>query len=63
MHCKDTHYFIKTKIRRTFFVLEYFRFIQLCDSRTVPGGKYLFVFTDNVYQVIVTLGMNLDVRQ
>lgn len=28
----------------------------------MPGGENVWVFTDNVYQVIVTLWVNLDVR-
>lgn len=29
----------------------------------MPGWENIFVFTDDVYQVVVTLRMNLDVRQ
>ena len=43
--------------------MEYFWGVEVSDWRTVPGREYIFVFTDDVDQVIVTLGMDLKVSQ
>ncbi len=37
--------------------------VEVGDWRTVSGRKNLFVFTDDVDQVVITLGMDLKVSQ
>ena len=46
-----------------FFVLECFWSVKICDGGGMPRRKKLFVFTDDVDQVVITLGMDLKVSQ
>ena len=36
---------------------------EICDWGGVPGGEIIGSFTDNSDQIIVALGMHLDIRQ
>ena len=46
-----------------FFVLECFWSVKIYDVGGMPGEEFGWVVADYCYQVIITLGMNLDVRQ
>jgi hypothetical protein len=46
----------------SFFVFKDFWGVKVGYWRTVPGWEQLFMFTDDVHQVVERLGMNLDVR-
>lgn len=46
-----------------FCILEYFWGVKICDGGGMPGGKYLFVFTDDVDQVVVALIVYLNVGE
>ena len=46
-----------------FFVLENLWCVEICDWGGVPGGEIIRSFTDNGDQVVVALGMHLDIRQ
>jgi hypothetical protein len=37
--------------------------VKLSYFRGMPGGEYHFMFTDDVDQVVITLGMDLKVSQ
>ncbi|UPS44058.1 hypothetical protein M1D30_10830 [Prevotella sp. E15-22] len=46
-----------------FFVFEDFRGVESGDWRGVPGGEYIFIFTDDSDEIVITLGMGLKVGQ
>ena len=53
MHCKDTHYFIKTKIRRTFFCSRRFlAYTALQQSNCARQESYIIVTQVPVPSVI-----------
>ena len=46
-----------------FFVLENLWCVEICDWGGVPGGEIIRPFADDGDQIVIALGMHLDIRQ